>query len=84
MFDDAPIYLLEVAVPVPLRQLYSYSHSSDVLVGARVEVKFSGRILVAIVLASRSISQEDLPISLCHYHCLPICHCLPIYSSIYN
>ncbi len=61
MFDDALLYLLEVAVPVPVRQSYSYLHDSPVAVGARVQVKFSGRTLVAITLSCKPVTQEQLP-----------------------
>ena len=61
MFDDAPLYLLTVAVPVPVRQTYSYLHSSAVTVGVRVEVKFSGRTLVGIALSCQLATDEVLP-----------------------
>ncbi|MCK5880350.1 MAG: DEAD/DEAH box helicase family protein, partial [Sinobacterium sp.] len=61
MFDDAHLYLLEVAVPVPLRQSFSYLHTCNVEVGARVEVKFAGRTLIAITLSCKLITQDELP-----------------------
>ncbi|MCK5881623.1 MAG: primosomal protein N' [Sinobacterium sp.] len=61
MFDDAPLYLLEVCVPVPLRKNYSYLHNGTVEVGSRVSVKFSGRMVIAIVLSCKSVTQDELP-----------------------
>ena len=41
---------LSVAVPVPLRQLFTYTHSTPLEAGVRVQVPFGPRKLVGVVI----------------------------------
>ena len=43
---------IQVAVPVPLRQLFTYSHTDTLQPGVRVKVPFGPRQLVGIVVES--------------------------------
>ncbi|MDC8832352.1 primosomal protein N' [Alteromonas gilva] len=60
--------IIDVAVPVPLRQTFSYSSEQLVAVGARVKVPFGRRQLVGVVVASRAepehSSENDTPVKL--------------------
>jgi len=49
---------IQVAVPVPLRQLFTYSYHTSLELGVRVKVPFGPRQLVGVVVES-DISAED-------------------------
>lgn len=53
--------ILHIAVPVPLRQLFSYSHSEPLSEGVRVVVPFGSRSLVGIVVEAEP--SDDLALS---------------------
>ena len=51
---------IQVAVPVPLRQLFTYEHSSALPGGVRVRVPFGSRKLIGIVVESNAVpAQRD-------------------------
>jgi primosomal protein N' (replication factor Y) (superfamily II helicase) len=50
---------LEVAVPAPVHQTYTYSHDCEVAVGMRVSVAFGGRKVIGVVLACNDAISTD-------------------------
>lgn len=44
------MHIIAVAVPVPLRQTFSYCHDSPLVAGLRVKVPFGGRELMGVVV----------------------------------
>jgi len=53
------MFLIQVAVPVPLRQLFSYTYDRSLERGVRVEVPFGKRILIGIVIEAEPLSDKD-------------------------
>ncbi|MET1219307.1 MAG: primosomal protein N' [Glaciecola sp.] len=53
------MHYLEVAVPVPLRKTFHYTHSEPVAAGCRVEVRFANRTLVGMVVGQASQTDID-------------------------
>lgn len=51
--------LIDVAVPVPLRQMFSYTHPSSLEAGVRVLVPFGRRQLVGIVTGHRTAEEAE-------------------------
>ena len=45
---------IQVAVPVPLRQLFTYTHDNVLSAGVRVIVPFGPRKLVGVVVETRT------------------------------
>ena len=50
---------LSVAVPVPLRQLFTYTHATPLEAGVRVQVAFGPRKLVGVVIDV--IDEDSIP-----------------------
>lgn len=78
------MYLVQVAVPVPLKQLFSYTTEQVVAVGARVQVNFAQRYVVAIVMQVQTAEQwqqeNDFPLS----KVKPITTCLDTQAVLSN
>ncbi|MFC3094841.1 primosomal protein N' [Alteromonas sediminis] len=53
------MYLIQAAVPVPLRQLFTYTHDSSLEHGVRVVVPFGKRELVGIVMESKPVGSDQ-------------------------
>jgi len=50
---------IQVAVPVPLRQLFTYQHTRSLNSGVRVEVPFGPRTLVGVVVGTQDPADID-------------------------
>ena len=51
---------IQVAVPVPLRQLFTYTHNSALSAGVRVVVPFGPRKLVGVVVETLHKPESDI------------------------
>jgi len=59
--DFSANFLITVAIPSPLRQVFSYSHSEPVAAGTRVSLRFANRAMVALVLSSEPLNDDNRP-----------------------
>ncbi|WP_370242332.1 primosomal protein N' [Marisediminitalea sp.] len=56
--------VVDVAVPVPLKQSFSYLHDTPVATGVRVKVPFGNRTLIGVVIGNIEAQTEDTGLKL--------------------
>ncbi len=58
MSNSAPLFQLQIAVPVPVRQVYNYLAEQQIAPGTRVVVPFGRRKLIGIVVSNHCPSTD--------------------------
>ena len=64
--------VVDVAVPVPLKQSFSYLHDTPVATGVRVKVPFGNRTLIGVVIGNIEAQTEDTGLITYRFQNVPV------------